>query len=70
MIYKKMYQVAAEKLVKHNIAYHAIALYAHDSEAINAMFTYGFGLRILSFVVKLKQKDSIFNYIKLMKGCH
>lgn len=50
MIYKRMYQVAAEKWVKHNIAYHAIALYAHDIESINAMFTYGFGLRCVDAI--------------------
>lgn len=50
MIYKRMYQIAAEKWVKHNISYHGIALYTHDIEAINAMFTYGFGLRCVDAI--------------------
>lgn len=50
MIYKRMYQVAAEKWVKHKITYHAIAFYAHDLESVNAMFTYGFGLRCIDAI--------------------
>jgi GNAT superfamily N-acetyltransferase len=50
MIYKRMYQAAAEKWVKHEIMYHAIALYAQDVEAVNAMFTYGFGLRCVDAI--------------------
>lgn len=64
MIYKRMYQVAAEKWVKHKIAYHAIALYAHDIESINAMFTYGFGLRCVDAIrpmegLELQCRDEI-----------
>ena len=44
-IYQRMYQAAADKWVKQGIAYHGLALYAHDAEAIRAMFTCGFGLR-------------------------
>lgn len=50
MIYKRMYQVAAEKWVTQKIAYHALALYAHDFESTNAMFTYGFGLRCVDAI--------------------
>ena len=50
MIYKKLYQAAAEKWVHHKITCHAIALYAHDSQAIDAFFTYGFGLRCIDAV--------------------
>ena len=50
LIYKRMYQAAAEKWVDHKITYHAVALYAHDVEAINAMFTYGFGLRCVDAI--------------------
>lgn len=50
MIYKRMYQAAADKWVRQGIAYHSIALYAHDNEAINSMFTYGFGLRCVDAV--------------------
>lgn len=45
MIYRRMYQAAAEKWVKNNITYHAIALYAHDEKALQAFFLYGFGVR-------------------------
>lgn len=50
MIYQMMYQAAAEKWVGQNIAYHSIALYAHDHEAKNAMFTYGFGRRCVDAI--------------------
>ncbi|GFP76487.1 GNAT family N-acetyltransferase [Clostridium fungisolvens] len=49
-IYQKMYQAAAEKWVKYKITYHSIALYAHDQQAINAMFSYGFGLRCIDAI--------------------
>lgn len=49
-IYKRMYQYAAEKWVKRGIAYHAIALYAHDGDALGAMFQYGFGLRCVDAI--------------------
>ena len=40
-----MYQAAAEKWVKKGIAYHSIALYAHEETALSAFFDYGFGRR-------------------------
>ncbi|GFZ30190.1 GNAT family N-acetyltransferase [Clostridium zeae] len=49
-VYRKMYEAAAEKWVKNKITYHSIALYAHDQEAVNAMFTYGFGLRCIDAI--------------------
>lgn len=49
-ILKRMYQAAAQKWVKQNIAYHAIALYAHDTKSKNAMFEYGFGLRCIDAI--------------------
>ena len=49
-IYKKLYEAAAEKWVQAKIASHAIALYAHDNEAIDAMFSYGFGLRCIDAI--------------------
>jgi GNAT superfamily N-acetyltransferase len=54
MIYKRLYQAAAEKWVNQTITYHAIALYAHDSQAINAFFTNGFGLRCIDAVRPLE----------------
>ena len=50
LIYKKMYQAAAEKWVSQGILYHAIGLYAHDAQAIGAFFQYGFGLRCIDAI--------------------
>ena len=50
LIYRKMYQAAAEKWVSAGILYHAIALYAHDAQAIGALFRYGFGLRCVDAI--------------------
>lgn len=58
MIYKRMYQVAAEKWVKNKIAYHAVGLYAHDTESINAFFTYGFGLRCIEAIRPMEYIES------------
>ena len=49
-IYKRLYQFAAKKWIERKITYHAIALYAHDTQAIQAFFTYGFGLRCVDAV--------------------
>ena len=57
-IYKALYQSAAEKWVKRKVASHAIALYAHDSEAIDAMFSYGFGLRSIDAIMPMENIDS------------
>ncbi len=57
MIYKRLYQVAAEKWIKHKIAYHAIGVYAHDTKAVHAMFTYGFGLRCIDAIRPMKKLD-------------
>ncbi len=50
MIYRRLYQSAAEKLIKHKVTYHAIGLYAHDVEAITSLFSYGFGLRCIDAI--------------------
>lgn len=50
LIYRKMYQAAAEKWVSKGILYHAIAVYAHDAQAIGAFFQYGFGLRCVDAI--------------------
>ncbi|MBP3337876.1 MAG: GNAT family N-acetyltransferase [Lachnospiraceae bacterium] len=44
-IYKKMYEVLANDLVANKVMYHAIAFYAHDYVAKEAMWQYGFGMR-------------------------
>jgi GNAT superfamily N-acetyltransferase len=56
-IYKKLYQSAAEKWVKSKITYHAVSLYAHDNQAVNAFFNYGFGLRCIDSVRPLIHID-------------
>ena len=50
MIYRKLYQTAAEKWVAHGITYHAIAMYAHDEQALRAFFLYGFGVRCVDAI--------------------
>ena len=74
-IYKRMYQYAAEKWVKRGIAYHAIALYAHDREALLAMFQYGFGLRCVDAIrgmspieLGVLREKSEFTFEELNKG--
>lgn len=54
-IYRRMYQSLAEKLVKKRIAYHSIALYAHDSLALSGLFTYGFGMRCVDAIRTLDE---------------
>ncbi|MBD5529679.1 MAG: GNAT family N-acetyltransferase [Lachnospiraceae bacterium] len=54
-IYCRMYQTLAEKLVQREIAYHTIALYAHDSAAVSGLFTYGFGMRCMDAVRALEE---------------
>lgn len=44
-IYKKMYEELAKELVAKEVMYHAIAFYAHDHVAKEAMWQYGFGMR-------------------------
>lgn len=59
VIYKRLYQAAAEKWVKNKITYHAIALYSHDTQAINTFFQYGFGLRCIEAVRPLTNIECI-----------
>ena len=49
-IYQQMYQAAAEKWVRAGAASHAVTLYAHDSAANKAFFTYGFGIRCIDLI--------------------
>lgn len=50
MICQRLYQAAAEKWVKSGIASHSIALYAHDTQAINSFFANGFGWRCVDAI--------------------
>jgi GNAT superfamily N-acetyltransferase len=70
-IYKRMYQAAAKKLVSRGAASHVIALYAHDQEAQQAFYTYGFGLRCMDAIRPMERIEIIacpdVTYIQLGK---
>lgn len=53
-IYSQLYQAAAEKWVKQGILSHAIALYAHNNEAVESFFWNGFGLRCIDAIRKVE----------------
>lgn len=55
VIYRRMYQSLAEKLAQRGIAYHSIALYAHDQPALSGLFTYGFGMRCVDAVRPMEE---------------
>lgn len=57
LIYRRMYQAAAEKWVSKGALYHAVALYAHDAQAIGAFFQYGFGLRCVDAIRPMSRVD-------------
>lgn len=63
-IYQCLYQAAAKKWVQAGISSHSIGLYAHDKEAIQAFFTYGFGLRCVDAIRPMEeiQLTSILGY--------
>lgn len=71
-IYKRMYQAAAKKWVNAGISSHSIGLYAHDTQGINAFFTYGFGLRCVDAIRPMEkiQEESCsdFTYCELKKA--
>ncbi len=49
-VYDLLYQGLAKRLVDDKIFSHAIALYAHDQEAIESFFTNGFGMRCMDAI--------------------
>ena len=49
-IYARMYQAVGEKWVKAGASSHAVCLYAHDKEAQEQFFRYGFGLRSIDAI--------------------
>lgn len=55
MIYKRLYQAAAEKWLISKVLSHSIGLYAHDTNAINSFFTNGFGLRFIDAIRPMKE---------------
>lgn len=58
-IYQRMYQAAAEKWVKAGAVSHAVTLYAHDTAANEAFFTYGFGLRCIDLIRSADSFDCV-----------
>lgn len=56
-IYAAMYQAAAEKWVRAGAVSHAICLYAHDTEAQQQFYNYGFGLRCIDAIRPMEQID-------------
>lgn len=57
LIYQRMYQAAAEKWVKAGASSHAISLYAHDEQAKDAFYTYGFGMRCMDLIRDLSDPE-------------
>lgn len=58
IIWRRLYQVAAEKWVSAGAASHAITLFAHDDEARSALYTYGFGLRCMDLMRTTEKMDT------------
>jgi GNAT superfamily N-acetyltransferase len=49
-IYARMYQAAGDKWAKAGASSHAVCLYAHDKEAQEQFFKYGFGMRCVDAI--------------------
>lgn len=68
-IYAAMYQAAAKKWVRTGAVSHAVCLYAHDTEAQQQFYKYGFGLRCVDAVRPMEQIDckpcGEFNFAEL-----
>ena len=56
-VYREMYQSIAKKWVDDGALVHPITLYAHDKAAIEALFSYGFGLRCIDAVKLTEQRE-------------
>lgn len=54
-IWRRLYQAAAEKWVRIGASSHAITLYAHDREAREALYLYGFGVRCMDLIRPLEE---------------
>jgi len=63
-IYARMYQAVGTKWVKAGASSHGICLYAHDKEAEEQLFRYGFGLRTIDAIRTMDEIDvqSVANY--------
>lgn len=67
-IYSRLYQAAAQRWVKEGILSHAIALFTHDSDAVNSFFCNGFGLRCIDAIRTLNDiPELIDTSLKLEK---
>jgi hypothetical protein len=55
LIYRMLYQKAAENWIKQDITYHTISLYAHDEQVKKVFFTYGFGLRCIDAIRNMEK---------------
>ena len=56
-VYAAMYQAAGEKWARTGAASHGICLYAHDTEAQQQLFLYGFGLRCVDAIRPMEAID-------------
>ena len=54
-VYARMYQAAGEKWVRAGAVSHAICLYAHDTEAQQQFFRYGFGMRCIDAIREMDE---------------
>ena len=73
LIYQKMFEKAASEWGNKEISSFAIALYAHDSEAKQAFFEYGFGqrcadkIRRMESIGEIKNKNLAFEELELSR---
>ena len=58
--YALMYSAAGERWVDAGASSHGICLYAHDSEAKEQFFRYGFGMRCVDAVRNMDEVDAVF----------
>jgi len=64
-VYHRMYQAAAEKWVNAGALAHCLTLYAHDEEAKQAWFTYGFGMRCIDAVKLIEPGEPEGDFLEL-----
>ena len=64
-VYHRMYQAVAEKWVNAGALSHAVTLYAHDEEAKQAWFTYGFGMRFMEAVKLIEPGGAEGDFLEL-----
>lgn len=73
LIYQKLFEKEAEICVAKGISSFAIALYAHDSEAKQAFFEYGFGqrcadkIRPMESIGEIKNKNLVFEELEVSR---